>query len=415
MRELRPGLRAYVLGVPVAAVMAVLVAAVAAPGSDLNLGVAALVFALATLALREPIHLTRRTKLTLEDGITFAGALILPPAVAMVVAGASTVAGLRFRTGTPWYDRAFNGGKTTLAIGAAAAAYHLFAVAPADPIDPVAAAVAAVAKYLTGVTLVDVAAGLQLDRSPFASWWQRRKTAILPMTALHLFGILAAVAALRQPWILVLLLVPTASMLVLLREGRRARERASALLFELADLADLRDPYAHGHSRAAADVAERLAQRLHLPPDQTTLVRDAARLQDIGLLDLAPSSVAIDISGARRHPELGRQRLAQVPELWEHAGLIGMHHERPDGTGYPRGLRGEQIPVEASIVGIADWYVAARSPRPDRAPLGDAEIERELIDGRGTRWHAPVVDGLLALLADERAREPRPGTSAAIA
>ncbi|HEX9437084.1 MAG TPA: HD domain-containing phosphohydrolase [Candidatus Limnocylindria bacterium] len=415
MRDLRAGLRAYVLGVPAAAVVAVLAGAAIAPESDLRPGLAALVFALATLALREPIHLTRRTKLTLEDAITFAGALVLPPAVAMVVAGASTVAGLRFRTGTPWYDRAFNGGKTALAIGAAAATYHLLAIAPADSIDPAAAAVAAGAKYLTGVTLVDVAAGLQLHRSPFASWWQRRKTAILPMTALHLFGILGAVAALRQPWVLVLLIVPTASMLVLLREGRRARERASALLFELADLADLRDPYAHGHSRAAADVAERIAQRLHLPPDQTALVRDAARLQDIGLLDLVPSSVAIDISGARRHPDLGRQRLAQVPELWEHAGLIGMHHERPDGTGYPRGLRGEQVPIEASIVGIADWYVGARSPRPDSAALDDAEIERELIDGRGTRWHTSVVDGLLALLAEERVRVARPGTSAAIA
>src|SRR5919199_967626 len=210
---------------------------------------------------------------------------------------------------------------------------------------------------------------------------------------------LGAVAAVREPWVLVLLLVPTAAILLLLRESDRARGRATALLQELADLADLRDPRGRAHARDVAELAERLARRLRFDPEQVALVRDCARLQNLGLLDLAPPHVAIDEMTLRRHAELAEARLSRIPNLSEHALVVGAHHEQPDGNGYPRGLRGAQVPLEASVICLAESYVALT--REDGAPASLEEVRRELERGRGSRWHDAAVDALLGLL-DER-------------
>ena len=403
MRHMRRGLRLYLLAVMVAAALAVVAASLFLPLDANPLGI--LVFLLAAIALREPVRLNRKTKLTLEDAVVFAGALLLSPAVAMFVAGGSTLVALRFASGTKWYERAFNAAKATLAVGIATIAYHALANVPArDVIDPLAAVVAGVAKYLVSSTLVDLAVALQLHRSPLAGWWSRRRAGVVPALGLHLFGLLAAVAAAREPWALVLLLVPTAAMLVLLRESDRSRSRAAALLHELADLADLRDPRGRTHARDVAELAERIARRLRLDPEQVALVRDCARLQNLGLLDLAPPHVAIDELTLRRHAELAEQRLARVPSLSEHALVVGAHHEQPDGNGYPRGLRGRQVPLESSVIGLAESYVGFT--RRNGAPIPEEEIRKELERGRGSRWHEAAVDALIGLI-DERV-EPRP-------
>lgn len=391
-------MRLYLVGTMAGALVAIVVAAFAWP-PDGNSPLGILVFVLAAIALREPIRLNRKTKITLEDAITFAGALLLSPAVAMLAAGGSTLVALRFRS-TKWYERGFNAAKAALAVGIAGALYHMLAAVPSrDIIDPIAAVAAGAAKYLTSATLVDLAVAFQLRRSPFAKWGSRRRTGAVPALGLHLFGMLGAVAAAREPWVLVLLLVPTAAMFLLLRESDRARSRAGALLQELADLADLRDPYGRAHARDVAALAERLASRLRFEPDQVALVRDCARLQNLGLLDIAAPHVAIDDHALRQHAELAERRVARIPNLAEHALIVGAHHEQPDGNGYPRGLRGREVPLEASLICLAEAYVALA--RRDGAALSDEEIRAELERGRGSRWHEAGVDALLALLDEE--------------
>jgi HD-GYP domain-containing protein (c-di-GMP phosphodiesterase class II) len=99
----------------------------------------------------------------------------------------------------------------------------------------------------------------------------------------------------------------------------------------------------------------------------------------------------------RRHPELGA-RILSSRELEDVRGWILAHHERPDGDGYPYGLTAEEIPLEASIVAIADAYEAMTSDRVYRLALPAEKARQELREGAGTQFHPGAVDALLQAL-----------------
>ncbi len=99
----------------------------------------------------------------------------------------------------------------------------------------------------------------------------------------------------------------------------------------------------------------------------------------------------------RRHPELGA-RMLTGPGMQDVRGWVLAHHERPDGGGYPRGLVGDQIPMEAAILAVANAYEAMTADRPYRRSLGDVAARAELRRHAGTQFEARVVDAFLAWL-----------------
>ena len=103
----------------------------------------------------------------------------------------------------------------------------------------------------------------------------------------------------------------------------------------------------------------------------------------------------------RRHAEAGAELLRKLPEFWEGATLIRAHHERYDGHGYPRGLAGAEVPLEAAIIAAADAWDAMTSDRPCRRALPRRAAIAELYRGRGSQWAPSVVDALLTLLAED--------------
>src|SRR5881227_2323042 len=135
------------------------------PSAD-RLAVAIVLVCLATAAQLRPVHLTQKTKVTVEDAATFAAALLLDPGLAILVAGGSTLlAGLRGRMS--WYNRAFNVSAVVIDTGAAGAAPSLSTIS--------AIAVAALLKFGVNSTVVDIAVALQLRRRPLAKWWGRHR------------------------------------------------------------------------------------------------------------------------------------------------------------------------------------------------------------------------------------------------
>jgi HD-GYP domain-containing protein (c-di-GMP phosphodiesterase class II) len=99
----------------------------------------------------------------------------------------------------------------------------------------------------------------------------------------------------------------------------------------------------------------------------------------------------------KRHPETGYRILASSPDYIEIAEDILSHHEKYDGTGYPRGLKGEKIPIRARIIAIADAYDAMTSDRPYRKKLDHAVAIQELIDNKGSQFDPKLVDIFLAI------------------
>jgi two-component system cell cycle response regulator len=104
----------------------------------------------------------------------------------------------------------------------------------------------------------------------------------------------------------------------------------------------------------------------------------------------------------RKHSEHGYEFLRQIPEFWEGAQLVRLHHERFDGTGYPRGIGGTELPQEASIISVADAWDAMTSDRPYRRALDADQARAELLLRRGTQWDPKVVDAFVAMIDEDR-------------
>jgi len=427
MSRLRWQLRTYIVGVIVAGAALLALAAFGPhPTAAEDLLVIAILLGLATVAQVWPVHLSLKVKLTVDDTPLFAAALLLGPFVAMLVAAVSAVLGLHLRSARmPWYNRAFTAAVSALATGAAALAYLALADGARPMLSQPAPILAAgVARYLTQTALVDLAVALQMKRRPFASFWTLHRRDLAQMTGLYLLGAIAAVSAEKQPLALVLFAVPMVAMLVTLRDSARVREQTRAAILELADLIDLRDPYTHGHSQRVAALAERLARRLKLQYSQVELIRDAARVHDIGkigtndivLLKAGPLD-SDEQAEMRRHVEIGHRLLRRLPEFWEGAELVLSHHERHDGKGYPRGLEGDELPLEVSVISVADTYDAMTSDRPYRKGMPWQKVKAELQRCRGTQWREIAVDAFIGMIEDERrdvaARQPAPVSASA--
>ncbi|HYK98065.1 MAG TPA: HD-GYP domain-containing protein [Candidatus Acidoferrales bacterium] len=377
----------------------------------------ALLFVMAAVAQVWPLHLSTKVKITVDDLPTFAAALMLAPLDAMVIAAVSTLVGLRFRnTRMRWYNRGFNAAVTALGTAAASAVYALMH-GPTPPVMAAALAIVAagVAKYLVQALLVDIVVALQLKRRPFGRWWELHRRDVPYEASLYLLGALAAVSAGNEPLALVLFAVPMVAMLVSMRETAEIREQTRNAILELADLIDLRDPYTHGHSQRVAALAERLARRLRLEATQVALVRDAARVHDIGkigtndivLLKQGPLNDA-ERAEMQRHTEIGHRLLKHLPEFFEGAELVLSHHERHDGKGYPRGLRGDELPLEVSVIAVADSYDAMTTDRPYRRGLPWDAVRTELMRGRDSQWRGHVVDAFVEMIQEDRARQQAP-------
>ncbi len=189
-----------------------------------------------------------------------------------------------------------------------------------------------------------------------------------------------------------------------------AAERLLAAMLDLAEAVDLRFSGSARHSETVGRYAEMMARELGLPDERVQRVRLAGLLHDIGkvavpdtILQKPGRLTDEELATIRRHPSLGEQMLDD-PSLTDVSAWVGAHHERPDGGGYPRGLRGEQIPLEARIVAVADAYEAMTSDRAYRGSIGSASACAELERCAGTQFDADVVHALLAVLRHERER-----------
>ena len=175
----------------------------------------------------------------------------------------------------------------------------------------------------------------------------------------------------------------------------------------LAEALDIRDSGTTGHSHAVGRYAELMASELGLPARRVERVRLAGLLHDVGKIGVSdrvltkPGPLDPDEwKQMRTHPEIAARLLAQ-PEFEDLRAWVLAHHERPDGRGYPAGLTGEEIPLEARILAVADAYEAMTADRAYRPALGAEAARAELEAGAGSQFDATAVRALLAGLARE--------------
>jgi diguanylate cyclase (GGDEF)-like protein len=195
--------------------------------------------------------------------------------------------------------------------------------------------------------------------------------------------------------------------------GPEGAELQLATVIGLAEALDIRDAGAVGHSQTVGRYAELMAIELGLPADRVERVRLAGVLHDVGKIGVSDRVIAkpgpLDADEwreMRTHPEIGARLLAH-PEFDDLRAWVHSHHERPDGRGYPLGLAGDAIPLEASILAVADAYEAMTADRAYRASMGETAARAELEAGAGTQFDARVVRALLAALEPRRSASLR--------
>jgi HD-GYP domain-containing protein (c-di-GMP phosphodiesterase class II) len=197
------------------------------------------------------------------------------------------------------------------------------------------------------------------------------------------------------------------------REGQdryRFRFEASleAAVRAIAAAAELRDPYTAGHQRRVGELARAIATKLGIDADLVTGIGVAASIHDIGKLVLPAEILSkpgrlspTEFELVKDHAQAGYDIVDRIDFPWPAAAMILQHHERLDGSGYPNGLRGEEIGIGGRIIAIADVVEAMSSHRPYRPGLGlDAALEN-ISDGRGTLFDPDAADACVQLFRDD--------------
>lgn len=185
----------------------------------------------------------------------------------------------------------------------------------------------------------------------------------------------------------------------------------------LATALDARDPYTAGHSERVSALSVSIGRNMKLPPEDLEVLRLGALLHDIGKIGISDAVLrkagplsAEEFEIIKLHPTLGARILKSVRFLQPHLPIVELHHERPDGKGYPHGLRGEEVPLAARIVHVADAYDAITSARAYRPGRQSSDAVAEIWRFRGTEFDSEVAEALVAVLPnirlDEVTREP---------
>jgi len=229
------------------------------------------------------------------------------------------------------------------------------------------------------------------------------------MTTLLIFGVV---------WALLLVLVRGASDL-LKRQTDRLRARSRELMESYARLeqnsleaietlnatVEAKDPYTAGHSHRVQRIALAVGNAMDLDPARLDALKYGGLLHDIGKLAV-PDAVLTkpdrlndaEFTLIKEHSEEGARIVGKLGRLHDAVPIIRHHHERWDGSGYPSRLDGEQIPLEAAIVGLADAWDAMTTTRPYHRALTFEEAIAEVRNGRGTQFAPAVVDAFLAVM-----------------
>lgn len=176
----------------------------------------------------------------------------------------------------------------------------------------------------------------------------------------------------------------------------------------IASTIETRDPYTAGHQRRVAELAAAIAREMGLPESRVTGVQRGAEIHDIGKIYVPAEILSrpgrlspIEFSLIKSHTQVGYDIVKDIDFPWPVGAMILQHHERVDGSGYPKGLKGDEIVLEAKILAVADVVDAMSSHRPYRASLGPDAALDEISRNSGILYEPAVVEACLRLIREK--------------
>jgi len=188
----------------------------------------------------------------------------------------------------------------------------------------------------------------------------------------------------------------------------RLRKALGATVHSISTIVEMKDPYTAGHQQRVSDLARSIAKEMGLSENQRDFIRTAAAIHDIGKISI-PSEILskptkltdLEFNLIKTHAQSGYDILKDIEFPWPVADVVRQHHERMDGSGYPQGLKGNDILLEARIMGVADVVEAIASHRPYRPSLGIDFALDDISRNKGILYDAAVVDACLKLFREK--------------
>jgi PAS domain S-box-containing protein/putative nucleotidyltransferase with HDIG domain len=188
----------------------------------------------------------------------------------------------------------------------------------------------------------------------------------------------------------------------------RLRKAFGTTIQVMVSAVEMRDPYTSGHQKKSADIARAIAMEMGFPQDKVDGIRMAGIIHDIGKLSIPAEILSkstkltnIEFSLIKEHSRTGYEMLKDVESPWPLAEIVYQHHERMNGSGYPRNLKGDEILMESRILAVADVVEAMASHRPYRPTLGIEATLEEIEKNRGILYDTAVADACLKLFREK--------------
>jgi len=413
----------YVLLVNIAAIGAGVVLFLREPAFSLLFAQAALTFGFVSVLTKLFSYGTGRGSMGSVSFIpVLASAVIAPHWVTVVVVACASLVGQIVAKREP-IRAVFNSAQEALAVSLAILAYLALGGIPlrsiAESSTPSFFALF-LAFFATNSVCVAGALGIVGDRSAWAIWKENTLRA-LPYDFLSLPSILLIVWTYSKfgPVGVLVFAVPLFGLRQLYKVTGQLEQTNRELLELMVAAIEARDPYTSGHSRRVADKARVIAKAVGLSARDVERIVAAALLHDVGkihevfgpILSKPGRLTPEEQVTMRTHPVKSAELAAKVTELRDVVPLIRHHHENWDGTGYPDGLKAEEIPLGSRIIMFADTIDAMTTDRPYRSALDAAAVRKELLRFRGTQFDPGICDALLKS-ADYSKLFPAPETIA---
>lgn len=339
--------------------------------------------------------------------IDLAGIMLFGPAVMAAIEGIATLITEIFLQRRPFMKVLFNVPLLMMTVGVSGLVYKAFGPLGAmdSPLFLVPLAAAGVVYYLFNTWAVSFVISLSDGRNPLHVWRQNYMWNFFHILAfLPVGAIIALLYANSGVWTIALFIIPLFLARYSFQLYLDMREAHINTVAALTSAIDASDPFTHGHSFRVSRYALRVGRAMGMSSRDLEMLEYAGLLHDIGkiavqndiLLKVGPLTDE-EWRSLKSHPNVGADIVEQLKFLREASEVIRSHHERPDGNGYPRGLKGDEVPLVARILNVVDAFDAMTSDRPYRKALPIERVLTELETYKGKQFDTQVTDIILDL------------------
>jgi len=353
-------------------------------------------------------------EITVSAAVVFASAILFGPAVTIWIALLGTLVGeVGYRLvilKRPWNRVPFNVAQTVITLTAVSMVYLLLSDTTPTQLDTLrdflAFICAGLVYYILNDLLVSVVIALDQGFPVLTVWRIALRDALWHNLTMVPLGAILALLWTVAPWSIALVLLPLLTVRRSMALVRESLQQTRQALIALADTIDARDSSTYQHSQRVAEYAEMIARQMRLPYDEVELLVTSARLHDLGKIGIdnamlyKPGPLSKEEREEfQRHSSIGESLVGYFPAFGVGRDIVRHHHEHYDGRGYPNGKKGEEIPLGARILAVADAYDAMTSDRPYRSAMSKETAIARLKGAGGTQFDPQVVEAFLTALA----------------